>query len=193
MNAPDLERINAGVVRRETHSPRALITALVALVLTVGIGYLCAEVIASIAGKKILVPAADLWHYALVGTADRRILAAIAVISLIVASFLLWKALAPGRLNRHSISDDRSAIIIDDSVIAAGTSAAVRRHCGLENSQVSTAVSARGLEVGVTPTSGAHLDQVDLAQTVASIVDSYQLQPAPRAQTRVADQGKVTS
>lgn len=191
MSAPDFKRINAGIIRRETHSPRAAIIAVVALLLSLGIGYLCAETIASLAGKKILVSAPTLWHYALVGTTDRRILGAVAAGTLVVGVFLLWKALTPGRLNRHSIADDRSAIIIDDSVIAAGTSAAVRRHCGLDNTQVSTAVSARNLNVDVTPTSGAQLDEGELAQTVSQIVDGYQLDPAPRPRARVANEGKV--
>lgn len=193
MSAPDFKRINAGIIRRETHSPRAVITAIVALVLSLGISYLCAETIASLGGKKILVPAATLWHYALVGTADRGILSAIAAGTLIVGIYLLWKALSPGRLNRHSIADERSAIIIDDSVIAAGTSAAVRRHCGLDHTQVSTAVSARSLAVDVTPTSGAQLDEGEVTHTVNQIVDGYQLDPAPRPRARVANKGKVAS
>ncbi|MDO5722077.1 MAG: DUF6286 domain-containing protein [Actinomycetaceae bacterium] len=187
----DLTRTNAAIIRRETHSSRAAITSVVILLVVAGIGYLCAEIIAAMSGKHLLVPASQLWHYALVGTQQVQILAPVGAITLLVGVFLLVKAFAPGRLSRHAIRDERIAMVMDDSVIAAGTSAAMRRGCGLDSSQVSTSVGARNLDVHITPTSGAELDQAQIAASLEKVVDSYHLEPQVKTRVNLAKEGKV--
>lgn len=181
------------LVRRETHSSRAIASVVLALLVLVACVYLAVEGILQMSGHRPLLatpsamfqqllkgPSALPWAWGIAGV----------VIALIGLVFLV-KALAPGTLGRHSIPDKRVAYIVDDSVIASALSRAVRQRASVPAGQVSTSVDRRQITVTVHPTSGQSLDAADLQSYASEQVHSYRLSPSPSVKVRIAEEGVV--
>nr|WP_223875238.1 DUF6286 domain-containing protein [Nanchangia anserum] len=115
----------------------------------------------------------------------------IGVVLVLIGLVFLAKALLPGTLGRHAIRDQRAAYIVDDSVVAAAISRAVREEANLADGQVTTSVSRGSVAITAKPTSGLGLDQASLDAFASERVASYQLDPAPRTSLRVASEGQV--
>ncbi|MDO5049661.1 MAG: hypothetical protein Q4D87_07245 [Actinomycetaceae bacterium] len=195
-NAGKTKAIQAVAARRETHSSRALTAVVLAVIGIILSLYLVAETIASISGAgNLLAPAADIWHAVL--HAPRVLpnwaLLVGGVASIVLALILIWKALAPGTLNRHSIADDRAAVVVDDGVIAAGVSRAVRDRFALQQAQVSTSVSRRHVRVTITPMSGVDLDYAAIEKFVAETVANYRLIPRVSISLKRSDGGVIAA
>lgn len=190
----EIQRTNSRVIRRETHSSRALTTVILALVGLVITGYLVAETIASLVGAgHLLLPANEIWHNAL--HAPKYLLpwamVLIGVVLVLIALFLLVKSLAPGTLNRHAVNDNRAAIVADDGVIASAVSKSVRDRFGFEPSQVKTSVDRKHVRVTVTPTSGVQADRGELERHVGKVVSSFNLAPSVSVSVRLTENGVV--
>ncbi|MDO4613164.1 MAG: hypothetical protein Q4B10_03790 [Actinomycetaceae bacterium] len=181
------------LVRRETHSSRALSAVVLAILGILVCAYLATEGILQMAGKKpLLARPTDIWH-AVTDLPEHNMALAIVigVVLTIIGLVFLAKALAPGALGRHSIKDKRAAYIIDDSVVASALSRRLREHANLSDGQVRTSVSTRSIDVEAKPTSGLTLDEHELATFANSTVESYNLDPAPRTQFRISEEGQV--
>ena len=86
---------------------------------------------------------------------------------------LLGTALRAGRLPRHALDSERSAIVVDDDVIAAALSARARRTAGLAPGQVTTTVGHRSVHVRVRPTSGLPADGAAISAAVERELTGY--------------------
>lgn len=186
-------RAQRRVSRRETHSSRALSAVVVALIVLAGCGYLAAEVIASLAGRRILADAPTMWHavWHAPDLWDARIAIVAGVLAMLLGLIVLIKAVAPGRLARHCVEDERSAIVVDDAVLAAGISRSVRERFALEKSQVSTTVARSRVDVHVTPTSGVALDEDALRTHVARHLEAIGTKPRLRSRIHLRATGVV--
>lgn len=184
---------NATMIRRETHSSRAGATVVVTLVLMALAVYLCAEVIASLSGSHLLIPAAQLWQRILTGDIPQAVLISVGIGAILVGLFLIAKAFGPGRFNRHAVSDDRIAIVVDDAVIASSTSRAVREQLHLDPAQVSTSVRRSAVHVNIIPTSGEALERGHVEQVVGNVVTGYGLADRVKTGATIAQQGVVNS
>lgn len=182
------------LVRRETHSSRALISVILALLLIAGIGYLAAEGVLSALGRPPLLAAPqDLWEQAPVALQEKS-RPLVIIVGAVLGLFglgLLAKAILPGSLSKHALRDERAAYVADDSVIASGISRLVREEAGLPQGTVSTAVSKRRSLSTITPSTGRPLDQGQMTQFTKDEVTSWNLQPRLKTTVKVAPEGRL--
>lgn len=182
------------LVRRETHSSRALISVILALLLIAGIGYLAAEGVLSALGRPPLLAAPqDLWEQAPIALQEKShpLVIIVGVVLGLFGLGLLAKAILPGSLSKHALRDERAAYVADDSVIASGISRLVREEAGLPQGTVSTAVSKRRSLSTITPSTGRPLDQGQMTQFTKDEVTSWNLQPRLKTTVKVAPEGRL--
>lgn len=182
------------LVRRETHSSRALISVILALLLIAGIGYLATEGVLSALGRPPLLAAPqDLWEQAPVALQEksRPLVIIVGVVLGLFGLGLLAKAVLPGTLSKHALKDERAAYVADDSVIASGISRLVREEAGLPQGTVSTAVSKRRSLSTITPSTGRPIDQEQMLKFTKDEVTSWNLQPRLKTTVKVAPEGRL--
>lgn len=182
------------LVRRETHSSRALISVILSLLLIAGLGYLAAEGVLSALGRPpLLVAPQDLWEQA-PAALQKNYRPQVIIVGVVLGLFglgLLAKAILPGSLSKHALKDERAAYVADDSVIASGVSRLVREEAGLPQGTVSTAVSKRRALSTITPATGRPLDQEQMRGVTKDEVTSWQLQPRLKTTVKVAPEGRL--
>lgn len=147
------------LLRRETHSPRTVAAVVVALLAAAALLALCALGAALAWDAGFREAFADWLSGAVAGDAASAALTAGGSIAVLVALVLLIVAITPGRRARHARTTERSALVVDDGVLADAAADAVAGSCALDRRQVSTTISRRSLTVRVTPTSGIALDR----------------------------------
>lgn len=182
------------LVRRETHSSRALISVILALLLMAGLGYLATEgVLAALDRPPLLATPQDLWEQAPAALQEksRPLVIIVGAIVAIFGLLLLAKAILPGTLSKHALRDERAAYVADDSVIASGISRLVREDAGLPQGTVSTAVSKRRSLSTITPSTGRPIDQEQMLKLTKDEVTSWQLQPRLKTAVKVTIEGRL--
>lgn len=182
------------LVRRETHSSRALISVILALLLMAGLGYLATEGVLATLGRPPLLAAPQyLWEQAPAALQEksRPLVIIVGVVVAIFGLLLLAKAILPGTLSKHALKDERAAYVADDSVIASGISRLVREEAGLPQGTVSTAVSKRRSLSTITPSTGRPLDQEQMLKFTNDEVTSWQLQPRLNTAVKVTEEGRL--
>lgn len=186
----------ARIVRRETHSPRTLLTILLAGAIAVGCLYLGTELVLRMLGQPALLVSPDaafgwvatlptlqpLWAIALGG-------AALAVIGLL----LMLHAVRSGRLARHQMLQEDRAVIVDNGVLASSIARRVETVARIPRGQATVSVSHRRAIIEVTPTSGIPVDDAAIRTAVDEEIASYNLSPALRPTVRVKTTGAVGS
>lgn len=182
------------LVRRETHSSRALISVIVALLLMAGLGYLATEgVLAALGRPPLLATPQDLWEQA-PAALQEKYRPLVIIVGIVLGLFglgLLAKAILPGTLSKHALKDDRAAYVADDSVIASGISRLMREDAGLPQGTVSTAVSKRRSLSTITPTTGRPIDQEQMLKLAKDEAASWQLQPRLKTAIKVSQEGRL--
>lgn len=168
------------VLRRETHAPRTLPAVVVASVCLV-------LLIALIAGgiwwlvDPLFRETATAWF---AGTADlaRTQPAAITagIVLVILALVLIVLAVTPGRRPRRARTTERTALLVDDGVIADSIADAVARRTGITRGQASVTVGRRIATVRITPTSGRAIDRAAAESAVSETVSSIGFAATPR-------------
>ena len=182
------------LVRRETHSSRALISVIVALLLMAGLGYLATEgVLAALGRPPLLATPQDLWEQAPAALPEkyRPLVIIVGIVLGLFGLGLLAKAILPGTLSKHALKDDRAAYVADDSVIASGISRLMREDAGLPQGTVSTAVSKRRSLSTITPTTGRPIDQEQMLKLAKDEAASWQLQPRLKTAIKVSQEGRL--
>lgn len=182
------------LVRRETHSSRALISVILALLLMAVLGYLATEgVLAALGRPPLLAAPQDLWEQAPVALQEksRPLVIIVGVVLGLFGLGLLAKAVLPGTLSKHALRDERAAYVADDSVMASGISRLVREEAGLPQGTVSTAVSKRRSLSTITPSTGRPLDQEQMLKFTKDEVTSWNLQPRLKTTVKVAPEGRL--
>ncbi|MDU0968886.1 MAG: hypothetical protein E7A62_07660 [Actinomycetaceae bacterium] len=181
------------LVRRETHSARAVAATLMAVLALIIAVYLALEGILEMCGQKALLarPTA-IWDEITALPKDIPWLAVIIGVAIaLVGLVFLIKSIAPGTLGRHQIVDERAAYIVDDSVIASAISRKVREHANLSAGQVHTSVSRKSIDVTAEPTSGLTLDEAELRSFLEQTVSELHLKPAPHVGLKISNEGQV--
>lgn len=182
------------MVRRETHSSRAISAVIVSLLIIAGLVYLIVEAILALSGKEPLLATWTTMVTEMTKLPDNVHVVVLVLIGIVLALFgliLLGKAIAPGTLGRHSIDDERSAYVVDDGVIAAAVSAQARDFAGVQQGQVSTSVGQKDITVTLTPTSGIPQDANALEKKLTDVVNTYNLSPKPTVDVTLTDKGVV--
>ncbi|QYM65194.1 DUF6286 domain-containing protein [Microbacterium sp. Se5.02b] len=145
------------VLRRETHAPRTIPATVVA---SIGVVLLLA---ALVGGAWWLIDEAfrdalARWYGALDAPAQLAVPIGVGVALVVCAIVLLALALLPGRRARRSRTTERSALLVDDGVIADSVAQAVARRTGVDRGRVAVTVGRRMVAVRITPTSGIPVD-----------------------------------
>lgn len=181
------------LLRRATHSSRAITTVIVLLLLMAAAIFLAVEAIVEMSGYRAVVSPTVVAQTVSVNLASLPdwILWLSGGIACVLGLFLLGKALGPGSLSRHGIGGDRYALVVEDSVLAAGVSRVVRKAAQLRRGQVKTSVSKRKLTVHVTPTSGVAVNREVLLEAAQNEVRRAGLKPEPRINLVIAQRGEV--
>ena len=182
------------IIRRETHSSRAGLSAVTAVLLLAACLWLGTESILSLLGRSPLL-ASPQQLAALARDLPRAVLpaglvAAGAVLAAVGAALLL-AAVKGGRRGRRPMASERLALVVDDETIAAAVSRTVRLAANLAPEQVATSVGRSRALVSVRPTSGITPDRDVLAAAAAKEVTSLRLLRKLAVDVRVATEGTV--
>lgn len=182
------------IVRRETHSSRSGLAVVLALLLAVALAWIGTEaVLAAVGTAPLLLAPADLVA-AVLGAAGGPVgaVTAVAVVVALVGLVLVVLALAPGRKGRRGSAEGRSAVVVDDRVIARSLARTAAAAADVGRDQVSVSVGGRRATVEVTDLDGRTSDARGIEQAVAAELDGYRFGPALRGSVRTK-KGKVTS
>lgn len=158
-------------LRRETHASRtvpAVIVAGIALLVLVagGVAAIWSSVDAGFRGELVRLGSA-------VVEAARQpvLLAGTGVVLVLLAGLLVVLAVAPGRRARRARQTARTALLIDDGVIADSVAEHVARRTGTARDRVSVTIGRRAVRVRITPTSGVPVDRAVAAAAVGEVMD----------------------
>jgi hypothetical protein len=184
------------VVFRETHSSRAAV-AVVAAVLVMGLaGYGLLESAVHAIGQPAWLIEPQLAAERIValpaGVPPLLLGAGGAVIAMIGLFFLL-NAVLPGRRARHVLNAGGSstAMVVDDEVIASALARSARLAANVTPEQVMVVVSQRQVIVNVRPTSGVPVTENAVLAAVQDELREMSLDPLPEVRVNVSTAGVI--
>lgn len=187
-------RTNRRIIRRETHSSRAGLSALTAVLVLAACLWLGTESILSLLGRSPLL-ASPQQLAALARDLPKAVtpagLMATGAAFAAVGAALLLAAVTGGRRGRRAMHSNGSALVVDDEAIAAAISRRVRLAANLAPEQVATAVTRNRALVSVRPTSGITLDPDALTAAATDEVAALRLRKALAPHVRIATEGAV--
>lgn len=188
------DSISRRMIRRETHSSRALASSICAVLVAGVFLWLAAEIVLwLVRGPAVIARPAQLLQW-LTDLPVRTIPAGLAAAGAglgLLGLLLLGLAFGRGRKARRALSSDRSAVVVDDEVIAAAVSGKTRQVAGLAPGQVTTTVGGRSVRVRVRPTSGIALDPDAIRKAVDDELAAYGMAGPFTSSVKVASQGAV--
>lgn len=191
---PSNDRLYARIVRRETHSPRAGLGILFAVVLVLVIAWLGTEsVLAALGLPALLVAPGDALASALAlpSLVEPNLLAITGIAVAVIGLLLVIHAVAPGRRAFHAGQAGRTALVVDNRAIATDIAARVGRATALAADQVVVVVGHRTVEVRVRPTSGHPVDKDAVDAAVTAEIERLALSPALRHTVTIEKSGVV--
>ncbi len=176
------------VVRRETHSPRTVLTVVV-LVLTIAVLlWASVEIVLRLAGHAPLLvsPGGALaWLEALPMAVPEAAVVGGAIVAAVAGVAMVWFAVGPGRLPKHRLGLDRHAVVVDNGVIASAVADRIRRELDLSKNGVTVGVGHRAADVHVRPEPGQVIEVERIRNVVEPELAGYRLTPALRVRVRV--------
>jgi hypothetical protein len=99
-------------------------------------------------------------------------------------------ALTPGRLPKHQMVTEGSAVLVDNAVIAAALAQYISDHTGIVRDRISVGVSHRVVDVTVSPDAGLPVVDTQIRELVASELEHYQLTRGVKTRVRTPQQHK---
>ncbi|WP_099093435.1 DUF6286 domain-containing protein [Pseudarthrobacter sulfonivorans] len=189
---PDLRR----VVYRETHSSRAAV-AIVAAVLVMGLaGYGLLESAVHAIGQPAWLIEPQLAAeriVALPAGIPPLLLGASGAVVAMVGMFFLLNAILPGKRARHVLNGigTSSAVVVDDEVIASALARSARLAANVTPEQVMVVVSRRQAIVNVRPTSGVPVAEAAVLAAVQDELSGMSLVPVPDVRVNISTVGVI--
>lgn len=217
MSTPDKQR----VLYRETHSSRAGVATLAAVLVVV----LCAYGLLESAVHAIGQPA---WLIEPQTAAERLValpagvppllLGALGAVLAMIGLFFLLNAVLPGRRARHVLNSQGAgagprsgpdsgdgttsgsgtaeawhspAVVVDDEVIASALARRARLAANVTPEQVMVVVSRRQVVVNVRPTSGVPVEEAAVLAAVEDELGEMALVPAPEVRVNLSSTGVI--
>lgn len=193
-NGPDMRRI----LYRETHSPRAAVSVVAAVLVLVLAAYGVLESGVHAVGQPAWLIEPQVAAQRVVdlpsGTSP-LLLAAIGGVLAMVGLIFLLNGILPGKRARHLLAGAHGerlpAVVVDDEVIASSLARRARLAANVTPEQVMVVVSQRQVQVNVRPTSGVPVDQGMVLEAVRDELDQMLLEPAPVPRVNVTPSGVI--
>lgn len=181
------------IIRRETHSPRSGLAVFLAVVVIIVSAWVGTESVLNLLSSRALLVAPRDAAHALVGIPDLSapLVILVGILAAIFGVIIVLVGLLPGRRPRHDLTTDRSAVVVDNEVVASALAGRAALAGGVDPDQVSVSVSHRTAVVHLTPVSGLPVDSAFVNETVADELESYGLRPTLRAKVLVAPRGEI--
>lgn len=172
---------------RLRHRSRSVAVSVALAVVALAAIWLGVEsVLAALGLRPLLIAPAQLASLAAAGGPAVIAAAAAVAVAGLVAVIL---AVAPGRLARRELTDERAVYLIDDDVLASGISRVSARAARVGADQVRTSISRRRAVTTLRPSTGFPADRGATADAVAAVISSLEPKPAPRTSVAVESQG----
>jgi hypothetical protein len=184
----------ARIVRRETHSSRAVLAGIAALIITLLAIYALLESTLRAVGQPpwLLDPLSAAQAIAdLPEGIPALLLGALGAVLFMLGLIFFLNAVLPGKRARHTLPDRRAAVVVDDEVIASALARRARLTAGVIQEQVVVVVSQREVVVNVRPTSGIPVDEAAIRSAVEEEVRTMALVPEPAVRVHLAAAGVI--
>jgi hypothetical protein len=182
------------ILRRETHSPRSALAISLAVVLILVLAWIGTESVLALLGQPaLLVAPVDALAAALAlptAVLSGALLAA-GIVTALVGLVLALLAILPGRRARHTAPVGRTAVVIDNTVIASALARTASRAANIDPDQVVVTVGHRTATVTVRPTSGFVVDKGAVTAAVDTQLAQLDLTPSVRATVVIDKKGVV--
>lgn len=182
------------ILRRETHSSRAG-AAVIAAVLVI---ILCVYALLEAGVRAVGQPP---WLVDPTTAAERIIalpegispllLGASGAVVAMVGLFFLLHAVLPGRRARHLLRDPRTAVVVDDEVLASALDRRARMAANVTQEQVMVVVSRQTVVVNVRPTSGSRVSHDSVLAAVQAELEEMSPVPMPTVRVNLALSGVI--
>lgn len=184
----------ARILKRETHSSRAVVSVMAAALVIVVCGYALLETAVRAFGQPpwLIDPqTAAERAVALPAGIPPLLLGVSGAVVAMAGLFFFLNAVLPGRRARHLLPDRRAGVVVDDEVIAAALARRARLAANVTQGQVMVIVSRNRVEVNVRPTSGVPLRPDAVLDAVRRELQDMGPSPMPEVRIRVATSGVV--
>lgn len=180
-------------LRRETHSSRSAAEIVVLVLIALVAAYVGTEAVLAVFGAAPLLIAPSALLGALVGVGELASgsLIAIAIGTGVLALILIVLALAPGSRARHTVDDDRLAVVIDDGVIASSLARTARTVARSRREDTRASLGRRTAVIEVTPSSGVAVDRDAVQTAVDDEIARIGPKPSAKASVRIAESGRI--
>lgn len=181
------------ILRRETHSSRSGATVVMLIVLILVVGYVGVEAVYAALGQPPLLfsPVDAVATLLSAATAQPALVIAASIAAAILGLVLVVIGLTPGRRGRHTIDDDRVAVVVDDQVIAASLARNARIAGGLAPGQVTAWVARSSARITITPASGSTADTDAVLRAANDELGRIAYRPPVTAEARVTPNGRL--
>ena len=193
-NGPDMRR----VVYRETHSGRAVVSVVAAVLVLVLAGYGVLESGVHAGGQPAWLVEPQVAAQRIVDLPAGMpplLLAAIGAVLAMLGLIFLLNGILPGKRARHLLAgaagEGLPAVVVDDEVIASSLARRARLAANVTPDQVMVVVSQRQVLVNVRPTSGVPVNPDRVLEAVRDELDQMLLEPAPVPRVNVAPSGVI--
>lgn len=182
------------ILKRETHSSRAVVSVIAAALVVVVCGYALLETAVRAIGQPpwIVDPLTAAERVvALPAGMPPLLLGVTGAVVAMAGLFFFLNAVLPGRRARHLLPDRRAAVVVDDEVIAAALARRARLAANVTQQQVMVVVSRNRVVVNVRPTSGVPLRPDAVLDAVRRELEEMGPSPMPDVRIYVATAGVV--
>ncbi|MGF6834903.1 hypothetical protein QF015_003094 [Paenarthrobacter sp. TE4293] len=182
------------ILRRETHSSRAGAAVIAAVLVIV----LCVYALLEAGVRAVGQPP---WLIDPTTAAERIIalpegispllLGASGAVVAMVGLFFFLHAVLPGRRARHLLRDPRTAVVVDDEVLASALARRARTAANVTQEQVMVIVSRQLVVVNLRPTSGSRVSEEAVLAAVQAELDEMSPVPMPSVRVNLASTGVI--
>lgn len=189
------------VVHRETHTSRAVVASVAAVLVMVLAGYGLLEAGVHAVGQPSWLIEPQLAAeriVALPAGMSPLLLGASGAVIAMVGLFFLLNAILPGRRARHVLNGHTltgaagaAAVVVDDEVIASALARSARLAANVTPEQVMVMVSQRQVVVNVRPTSGVPVAESAVLSAVEQELSEMSLLPTPEVRVNVSTAGVI--
>jgi len=113
------------------------------------------------------------------------------VVAAIVGLVFVAFAVLPGRRARHTGVVGRTAVVVDNAVIASALARTASNAANIDPDQVTVTIGHRTADVRVRPTSGFSVNEAAIVSAVEQQVDDLELTPTIRSNVTIERKGVV--